>query len=296
MRAPWVRRTVQRWMGIHPERQAPPFVRRTFRDWLRRHPPEVRPAEAPKVVLFNDTFINYNEPWVGVAALRVLESTGAQVLIPEVVCCGRPMISKGLLHEAKENARQNVARLLPFVASGAYIVGCEPSCILTLRDEYPDLLGTPQARRVAERALSLEEYLCRRLDDRDWQPQFSSTPRSVLLHGHCHQKSLVGSGPSLRLLRMPPGFTAEEVDAGCCGMAGAFGYEKEHYEISMQIGEMRLFPAIRQSPPDAWIVASGTSCRQQILHATGRKAIHLAEALAGALTSGYLDSRHGSTT
>jgi FAD/FMN-containing dehydrogenase/Fe-S oxidoreductase len=296
MRAPWVRRTVQQWMGIHPDRHAPPFVRRTFRGWLRHNPPKDRPAGTPKVVLFNDTFINYNEPWVGIAALKVLESTGAQVLIPEVVCCGRPMISKGLLHEAKENARQNVARLVPFVAAGAHIVGCEPSCILTLRDEYPDLLQTQQAHQVAEKVLSLEEYLCCRLEDGSWQPQFADVPRQVLLHGHCHQKSLVGSGPSLRLLRMAPGFKAEEVDSGCCGMAGAFGYEREHYEISMQIGEMRLFPAIRQAPPEAWIVASGTSCRQQILHATGRKAIHLAEALAGVLGPEFQDSRHGNTT
>ncbi len=283
MRAPLVRKTAQRLLGIHPERHAPPFVRQTFQHWLRKHPPHPRPAEAPKVVLFNDTFVNYNEPWVGIAALRVLESTGAQVLVPKVSCCGRPMISKGLLNEAKENARANVALLTPLVESGAFVVGCEPSCILTLRDEYPDLLGTPEARRLAERALSLEEYLCRRLDAGEWQPRFLTVQRPVVLHGHCHQKSLVGSGPSLRLLKLPPGYAAEEVDSGCCGMAGAFGYEKEHYEISLQIGEMRLFPAIRRAPPETLIVASGTSCRQQILHATGRKALHLAEALAGAL-------------
>ncbi len=283
MRSPLVRKTVQRWLGVHPGRQAPPFVRQTFRNWLRKHPPLARPSGAPKVVLFNDTFINYNEPWVGIAALRILESTGAQVLVPEVSCCGRPMISKGLLNEAKENARANVAVLMPWIEAGAVIVGCEPSCIVTLRDEYPDLLGTSQARRLAESALSLEEYLCRRLDAGEWQPRFVAGPRRVLLHGHCHQKSLVGSGPSLRLLNLPPGYTAEEVDSGCCGMAGAFGYEKEHYQISLQIGEMRLFPAIRREPQETLIVASGTSCRQQILHATGRKALHLAEALAGAM-------------
>ncbi|MBZ5495248.1 MAG: FAD-binding protein [Acidobacteriia bacterium] len=286
MRAPIVRRTAQRLMGIHPERRVPPFVRRTFRRWLRRHPPRVPAQGAPKVVLFNDTFTNYNEPWIGIAALQVLESAGAQVLVPEVSCCGRPMISKGLLNEAKDNARANVAVLAPFIESGAFVVGCEPSCILTLRDEYPDLLGTPEAQKLAGRTLSLEEYLCGRMDAGEWRPQFSAAPRTVLLHGHCHQKSLVGSGPSLRLLKAPPGFAAEEVDSGCCGMAGAFGYEKEHYQISLQIGEMRLFPAIRRSPADALIVASGTSCRQQILHATGRKALHLAEALARALVLG----------
>jgi Fe-S oxidoreductase len=286
MRSPLFRRTVLRMLGFHPERRMPPFARRTFRRYLRRHPPRIRPDASQKVVLFNDTFTNYNEPGVGIAALRLLEQTGAQVVVPDVVCCGRPMISKGLLDEARANARINVDRLQPWVESGAWIVGCEPSCILTLRDEYPDLLRTREAQRVADRVLLVEEFLCRRLDAGEWRPKFGDTPRSVLLHGHCHQKSLVGSGPSLRLLRLPPGFAAQEIDAGCCGMAGAFGFETEHYELSLQIGELRLFPAIRNSPRDALIVASGTSCRQQILHATGRQAVHLAEALAGALDGG----------
>ncbi len=283
IQAPVTRKTAQRLLGIHPQRRPPAFARHTFRRWLHRHPPRSRPDGAPKVVLFNDTFTNYNEPWIGVAALRILEDTGVQVFVPDVSCCGRPMISKGLLQEARDNARKNVALLTPFVESGAVVVGCEPSCITTLRDEYPDLLGTRESQRLAERAMLLEEYLCVRLDAGEWQPKLSNARRSVLLHGHCHQKSLVGSEPSLRLLRMAPGFAVEEVDSGCCGMAGAFGYETEHYELSMQIGEMRLFPAIRQCSIDAVIVASGTSCRQQIMHATGRKAFHLAEALAEAL-------------
>jgi len=283
MRTPVVKRITQNLLGIHAARPLPPFVRRSFRRWLHDHPPRTLPQGAPKVVLFNDTFTNYNEPWIGIAALRILENSGAQVLVPDVACCGRPMISKGLLDKAKANAQTNVAVLTPLVEAGAFVVGCEPSCVLTLRDDYPDLLGTKAAQTLAEKVLSLEEYLCRRLDAGSWRPQFVNKPCAVLLHGHCHQKSLAGSEPSMRLLRMPPGFAAEEVDSGCCGMAGAFGYEKEHYEISLQIGESRLFPAIRNSPADALIVASGTSCRQQILHATGRKALHIAEVLAGVL-------------
>jgi len=283
IRWPPVSRVLARILGVHPDRKTPPFARQTFRHWLRRHPPRTLPPSSPKVVLFNDTFTNYNEPWIGIAALRLLESSGAQVSVPKVACCGRPMISQGLLAKAKRVARANVARLAPAAESGAWIVGCEPSCILTLRDDYPDLLGTREAATLAKRVLSLEEYLCRCIDAGEWQPKFLSVQRSVLLHGHCHQKSLVGSGPSLRLLKMPPGFIAREVDSGCCGMAGAFGYETEHYDLSLQIGEMRLFPAIRSSPADSLIVASGTSCRQQIRHATGREAVHLAEALAGAL-------------
>jgi len=287
-----VSRVLVRILGVHPDRKTPPFVRRTFRHWLRNHPPRTLPPSSPKVVLFNDTFTNYNEPWIGIAALRLLESSGAQVSVPKVVCCGRPMISQGLLAKAKKMARTNAALLAPAAESGAWIVGCEPSCILTLRDDYPDLLGTKEAAALAERVLSLEEYLCRRIDAGEWQPEFSSAQRPVLLHGHCHQKSLVGSGPSLRLLKMPPGFVAQEVDSGCCGMAGAFGYETEHYDLSLQIGEMRLFPAIRSSAEDALIVASGTSCRQQIRHATGRAAVHLAEALAGVLAGSEFVGSH----
>jgi Fe-S oxidoreductase len=292
IRWPPVSRVLARILGVHPGRKTPPFVRQTFRHWLRKHPPRTLPPSAPKVVLFNDTFTNYNEPWIGIAALRLLESSGAQVSVPKVVCCGRPMVSQGLLAKAKKMARANVALLAPSAESGAWIVGCEPSCILTLRDDYPDLLGTREAAALAERVLLLEEYLCRCIDAGEWQPEFSNARRPVLLHGHCHQKSLVGSGPSLRLLKMPPGFVAREVDSGCCGMAGAFGYETEHYDLSLQIGEMRLFPAIRSSPADSLIVASGTSCRQQIRHATGREAVHLAEALAGALVGSDSAGRH----
>jgi Fe-S oxidoreductase len=152
---------------------------------------------------------------------------------------------------------------------------------LTLRDEYPELLRSEQARTVAGRSLLLEEYLVRRLDEGSWSPAFSDATVTVRVHGHCHQKSLVGTAPLLRVLHLPPGFRVSEIDSGCCGMAGSFGFEKEHYDISMRIGEMRLFPAIRSAPPDARIVAEGISCRQQILHATGRKAQHPAELLAG---------------
>jgi FAD/FMN-containing dehydrogenase/Fe-S oxidoreductase len=283
LRAPLARHVLLRLLGIHPQRRMPPFVRHTFRSWLRRNPPREGAANAPRVVIFNDTFTNFYEPGIGIAALRLLEDSGARVAVPEVVCCGRPMISKGLLAEAKANAEVNVIRLSPFVEAGAIVVGCEPGCILTLREEYPDLLGTREARRLADHVFTLEEYLGRRLDSGDWHPRFVEAPRSVLFHGHCHQKSLVGTDPTMRLLRLPPGYKAEEIDSGCCGMAGAFGYEREHYEISLKIGEERLLPAIRRAPAGAVIVASGTSCRQQILHATGRKALHPAELLAGAL-------------
>jgi Fe-S oxidoreductase len=268
---------------IHPDRRLPVFAGETFDRWLRHRPRPDGPADGPKVVLFTDTYMNYNEPGIGRAALRLLEDTGAQVFVPPVVCCGRPMVSKGLLKKAKENARKNVALLTPFVESGAYVVGCEPSCLLTLRDEYPDLLRSAEAAKLAQRSLLLEEYLVMQLEAGTWRPSFSDKRRAVLLHGHCHQKSLVGTAPSLRLLRLPPGFAVKEIDSGCCGMAGAFGYEREHYDISMQIGEMALFPAIRAAAPEAEVVAAGISCRQQIQHGTARKARHFAEVLVEAL-------------
>jgi FAD/FMN-containing dehydrogenase/Fe-S oxidoreductase len=277
------RRLIQPALGIHPERTMPVFVRETFQKWLRTHPPKEHAQAKVKVVLFNDTFTNYNEPGVGISAMRLLEDTGAQVFVPPVVCCGRPMISKGLLEQAKEHARRNVEILTPYVEQGAFIVGCEPSCILTLRDEYPDLVGTPGSRALAERVLLPEEFLVMQHDSGLWRPGFRAARKDVLLHGHCHQKSLVGTGPVMKLLRMPAGFRVTELDAGCCGMAGAFGYESEHYEISMRIGGLRLFPAIREVSPETEIVASGLSCRQQIWQGTGRKARHFLAVIAGAL-------------
>jgi Fe-S oxidoreductase len=283
MKSVLIRRILQEVLQVHPNRSFPVFAGETFKKWLRTHPQQNRNGSPDSVVLFNDTYTNYNEPDIGRAALTLLESTGSRVFIPDVVCCGRTMISKGFLDQARENAIKNVARLTPFVESGAYIIGLEPSCLAALRDEYPDLVHGEAARKLADRSLLLEEYLALQLDSGKWKPAFKDIRRSVLLHGHCHQKSLVGTGSAIRLLKLPPGYTVTEIESGCCGMAGAFGYEKEHYAISMQIAEMKLLPAIRAAAPDAEIVADGISCRQQIHHGTGRKARHFAEVLAQAL-------------
>jgi Fe-S oxidoreductase len=277
-----IRHSLQGALGIHPMRKLPRFARMTFQRHLRRNPVSSKSGSSPNVVLFNDTFTNYNEPWIGIAALKLLESAGARVCVPEVVCCGRPLISKGLVDQAKENAKKNIALLAPLMDSGCVVVGCEPSCLLTLRDEYPVLVPSEEARQLAGKALLVDQYLVQQLEAGQWRPAFSRKRGPILFHGHCHQKSLVGTASSLRLLRMP-GSEVSEIDSGCCGMAGSFGYEKEHYELSLGIGEMRLFPAVRKAPPEAEIVAAGISCRQQILHATGRRARHLAEVLAGAL-------------
>ncbi|MCW5882322.1 MAG: anaerobic glycerol-3-phosphate dehydrogenase subunit C, partial [Anaerolineae bacterium] len=273
---------LDRWLGVDARRRLPPFARTTFAQWFqrRRHPRAT--TARPQVALFNDTFVNYNYPQIGQAAVRVLEAMGYAVILAEKRCCGRPMISKGLMEAARANARWNVAALARYAEQGIPVVGLEPSCLLTLRDEYPDLVDDPRAEAVARNAFLFEEFVLRELEQAPDRLALVPATRPILFHGHCHQKALVGSGPSLRVLRMIPGAQVTEVDSGCCGMAGSFGYEKEHYDLSLQIGRRRLLPAVEKALGSE-IVAAGVSCRQQILHATGRQARHLAEILANAL-------------
>jgi Fe-S oxidoreductase len=193
------------------------------------------------------------------------------------------MISKGMLAEAKALAEWNVARLAPLVARGISIVGLEPSCLLTLRDEWVDLVRSDEARQVARSSYLLEEFLLREQSRGLSMPWTSGgPPRRALLHGHCHQKAMVGTGPTVAALRWA-GFEVSEVDSGCCGMAGSFGFEKEHYDISVSLGNRRLAPAVKAVSAETEIVAPGISCRQQIEHLAGRRAKHPAEALRESL-------------
>jgi Fe-S oxidoreductase len=274
------RRAMERLLGIDRRRPLPHLAPEPFPAWFRRHRP---PAHAPRgeVVLFHDTFTTYHAPEVGQAAVALLEAAGYRVVLVDRRCCGRPLISKGLLDEARAHAAWNVARLHPWAARGVAVVGLEPSCLLTFRDEVVDLLRSEEARTVARQAMLLEEFLLRERD-RGLALAFSARARGALLHGHCHQKALVGTGPTVAALRWA-GWEVTEVDAGCCGMAGAFGFEREHYELSVRIGERRLGPAVRATPAEHDIVASGISCRQQIEHLTGRRARHPAELLWRAL-------------
>jgi FAD/FMN-containing dehydrogenase/Fe-S oxidoreductase len=280
---------LERLVGIHRNRQLPPFARETFPRWFaRRNAQAGRAAGAgagarSRVVLFHDTYTTYNYPELGKAAVKVLEAAGFEVLLADKKCCGRPMISKGLLRQARENAAYNVDRLSRYAEQGIPIVGLEPSCVLTFRDEYPDLIDDPRAERLAKGTFLIEEFLAGLHEQGRLRLPLRPAAASLLLHGHCHQKALVGSSPSLRVLRLLPEATVEEVDSGCCGMAGSFGYEKEHYEMSLAIGNRRLFPAIKAKGPEWEIVAAGVSCRQQIAHGTGRRAKHLVEVLAEAL-------------
>ena len=273
----------ERLLGIHRNRQLPPFASQTFDRWFAARNGVRRGAGQGSVVLFNDCYMTYNYPDIGKAAVKVLEAAGLQVILAEKKCCGRPMISKGLLQEAKANAADNVDRLSQYADKGIPIVGCEPSCILIFRDEYPDLVDDPRAATVAKSTFMIEEFLVGLHQRGALHLPFTNGAKSFLLHGHCHQKAFIGSAPSLQALRLLPGAKVEEVDSGCCGMAGSFGYEKEHYDLSIAIGNRKLFPAVRSKGPEWEIVAAGVSCRQQIPHGTGRQARHLVEVLADAL-------------
>ena len=270
-------------LGISSRRQQPRFARQSLPDWFaQRDRSRLSAAKFGAVALYNDTFMNYNYPEIGIAAVELLEAAGYEVQLVNGGCCGRPMISKGMLDQARELAWSNMAGLYDFARQGIPIVGCEPSCLLTLRDEYPEFVPGEQARVVAEHSFLIDEFLARAKSDDRLDLTFKDVDKRVLFHGHCHQKAMVGTEHSLAALRLVPGYEVELINAGCCGMAGSFGFEKEHYDISMQIGGLALFPSI-ESKPDWEVAVMGVSCRQQVEHGTGRKARHLAEILRDAV-------------
>jgi Fe-S oxidoreductase len=234
------------------------------------------------VLLFVDTFNRWFEPENARAAIRVLEAAGCRVHIAEPVmagrplCCGRTFLSVGLVEEAKVEARRVMESLGPWAARGIPIIGLEPSCLLGMRDEYGVLLqGTED---LAKNAFLLEEFLARE----PGKLKFKEMKREVLLHGHCHQKAFDAMPAVEKVLRMVPGLSIETVQASCCGMAGSFGYEAEHYDVSMKMAELALLPAVRNAP-QALVVADGTSCRHQIADGTRREAWHVARLLSEAL-------------
>lgn len=278
------KKSLEKMLGISSERTLPALAKESFTKWYRRHRNHKSALQAEKrVVLFNDTFNTYNDPHIAVAALEVLEAAGYQVILPGHRCCGRPMISKGLLQQARKAAADTVAKLAPYARQGLPIIGLEPGCLLALRDEYHYLLpDNPDVQLIADNSLMFEEFIEQLADKGELADIFDSNSGKILLHGHCHQKALVGTKPSRQTLELT-GCAVEEVDSGCCGMAGSFGYEAEHLDISLRMGERRLFPAVRQQADDTLIAAAGTSCRHQIKHGTGRDALHPAEILRNAL-------------
>jgi Fe-S oxidoreductase/FAD/FMN-containing dehydrogenase len=285
----WIARSApHRWLlervaGIDRRRPLPTFAAQSFERWFGRRKPEGNGARG-EVVLFHDTFNTYQTPSVAIAATRLLEALDYRVVLADRGCCGRPMISKGMLDDARRVAADNVARLAPAARQGRPIVGLEPSCLLTLRDEYPELVRTEDARQVARQSFLLEEFLKKEIAA--GHPLFArahaAAGRKVLLHGHCHQKAMVGTAPTVAVLKAA-GYQVTEVDAGCCGMAGSFGFEAEHYDMSVKIAERRLAPAVRAAGADVAVCAPGISCRQQVEHVTGRVPKHPAELLWEAL-------------
>ena len=234
-------------------------------------------------MLFNDLFTEYQEPQIGIAAVEFLERVGLRIGLTHGIESGRIQISQGLLRQAKRRLDQAIKRLYPHAAEGKLILGLEPSEILTFRDEAPDLVASRlrgQARAIASQTRLFEEFVAEEARAGKLKAlAFRTDPCRILVHGHCHQKALVGIQPLLDTLAILPNTNIEAIPSGCCGMAGAFGYEREHYELSMQIGELVLFPAIRGSGQETIIVAPGTSCRHQIRDGTGRPALHPAEVL-----------------
>jgi Fe-S oxidoreductase len=277
---------MERFLKISSKRPLPKFAWRRYSDWHRRNV-STTPAARGDVVLFNDTFTEYMHPEVGKAASRILEALGYKVILErQKVCCGRPLISKGQLGMAREWAKINVLALAPHARRGTLIVGTEPSCLLTLRDEYPDLLRDDASREVAGQALMLDELLtqlAKKEPDAVKMLFREHNMAPVQVHGHCHQKAIVGIDPTMDALALA-GIQAELIDSACCGMAGTFGFEAEHYEVSKAMGSMKLFPAIEADSKRDWKVAiSGISCRQQIEHFTSKHPRHVVEYLADAL-------------
>ena len=279
LRSAAFRRVLESVAGIDRRRRLPEFASPTFRRWFQARPDAQGPSPLGTAVLFADTFTDYNHPEIGRAAVKVLEHLGYQVVIPDTVCCGRPMLSAGMLDKAKENALANVEALYPFAADGARIVGLEPSCTLAVSDDYRDMLGTEhKVEAVRRNIVSFDRLVDETLSEMSCSP-FSKPPAQLRYFGHCHQKALTGTGSAMSVLRRLGGAGVSEIDAGCCGMAGSFGMTVDRYELSLRIGEDRLFPAVREAPGDAAIVSDGVSCRAQILEATGREAKHLAQVL-----------------
>jgi Fe-S oxidoreductase len=239
------------------------------------------------VHLFCDEFTDTLDVPLGIRTIELLEALGFEVVIPDHVDSGRAQLSKGLVREARDLAARNVAALDAVVTDDAPLVGIEPSAILGFRDEYPDLVPEPlaaTAHRLASRTLLVDEFLAREaVRGRVTPESFTATPRRIALHGHCHQKALSSVEPSAAILRLLPGATVETIPSGCCGMAGSFGYEREHFDVSMRIGELVLFPFVRAAAADTILAAPGTSCRHQIKDGTGRAALHPVEILHAAL-------------
>jgi FAD/FMN-containing dehydrogenase/Fe-S oxidoreductase len=287
--APGISTVVKKVLGFHPRRSLPPLPAITLRGWLARRPPRRSPAPHGRVHLFCDEFTDTLDAPIGIQAVELLEALGWEVVVPDHVDSGRAHLSKGLVRTARDLASRNVELLSRVVTADAPLVGIEPSAILSFRDEYPDLVPerlAAAARNLAGHALLIDEFLAREATrGRISADAFIADRREIKLHGHCHQKALSSLAPTVAALSLPRNYSVEVIPSGCCGMAGSFGYEREHFELSMQIGELVLLPAVRAAGPEVLLAAPGTSCRHQIKDGTGREASHPVEILHAALVA-----------
>jgi len=262
--------------GIHPDRHVPEFAPLTLKEWFARRP--VQNGGGRRVILWADTFTNHLEPEVGIAAVEGLEDAGFHVVVPQAhLCCGRPLYDYGMLDLAEAYLRRVLAALEDEIRAGTPVVGIEPSCVAVFKDELLKLWPANQdAQRLAKQTFHFSEFVMEHAEE--WEPP--QLQRKALLHGHCHQKATGGIGPDKQLLERM-GLEVEELDAGCCGMAGGWGYERGHYDVSMAAGERVLLPKVREASHDELIVTDGFSCRSQIEQGrTGRHALHAAQVLA----------------
>ncbi|MEX0987548.1 MAG: FAD-linked oxidase C-terminal domain-containing protein [Bacteroidales bacterium] len=281
---------MKRTVGFATNRSIPTLGKIPLHRWIARNLEELNsklPADAPEVTYFIDEFTNYNDPHIGMATIRLLNKLGIRVFVYKAALSGRTFLSKGFLRTAREHARRNVTIFRGLVNEERPLIGTEPSAILSFRDEYPELVGgflRDDAVELGKNTWMTEEYIVQLLDKKLIDKQmFTKDRREVMLHGHCQQKAIASTAETIRMLSIPENYHVREIPSGCCGMAGSFGYEKEHYELSMKVGELVLFPAVREAGASTIIAAPGTSCRHQVMDGTGVKAYHPVEVLFNAL-------------
>ena len=273
---PLTKSLLDSFVGIDARRDLPKLSKEPFHKWYNtNHSPTNN--DLPEVVLFADTYMNYYEPQVGKSAYRLLTGLGYEVLLAQVGCCQRPKISNGFLKEAKKEGAQMASQLDVYLKQDLPVVVCEPSCASALNDDLPDLLDDREVAKRLQQVQTIERFIAQEHQAGKVQLHFEAPLKNeILIHGHCHQKALYGTADLKLILSQIPEASVNEIDSGCCGMAGSFGYEKEHYDLSQKIGEQVLFPAVTQAP-EATLVACGFSCRHQIEHFTGRNARHWVE-------------------
>lgn len=278
---------IKRLSGFATARSMPVLSKETLNSWYKKHKTFQPFTATKKVYLFCDEFTNYNDSMIGIKAILLLEKLGYEVIIPKHEESGRTWLSKGLVRKAKEIANKNISLLHSLITDETPLIGIEPSAILTFRDEYIDLASDhlfEKAKQLAKNTFTIDEFLAKEIEKGNINKAlFTNEKKEVKLHGHCQQKALSSVSPTIKLLSLPENYSVSLIASGCCGMAGSFGYEKEHFEVSQQIGELVLFPAVRAAHKDVIIAAPGTSCRHQVKDGTGRKALHPVEVLYDAI-------------